>query len=318
MNWKTSTASTRWMKRIGSLLALALLAVESTAMAAPAKVQVTTTTTMLTDMVKQVGGDRVNVEGLMGPGVDPHLYKATAPDVIKLSRAKVIFYNGLMLEGKMADLFGRMSGRGIRVHAVSEKIPAGELLHPAEFAGHSDPHIWGDPRLWTQCVDTVIRVLSEEDPAGRAYFEERGKAYQKQLSDLHEWAAKRFAEIPKSRRVLVTSHDAFNYLGRAYDLEVVGLQGISTESEPGLADVAKMVDLIKERKVKSIFVESSVSPAAIQRIAKDAGVSIGGELFSDACGTPGEIQSAGGERYDVGTYIGMMKHNINTSVDALK
>ena len=321
MNDKNASTRSNRLRRRSALLGLLAVPLAFTGLTAStlaAPLPVTTTTTMLTDMVKEVGGNRVKVDGLMAPGVDPHLFKPTAPDVLKLSRAKVIFYNGLMLEGKMADLFGRMSKRGTKVVAVASAIPNDQLLHPSDFEGHADPHVWGDSRLWAKCVDVVVKTLSDADPAGRAYFAERGAAYQKQLIDLHSWATKRFAEVPKERRVLVTSHDAFNYLGRAYDLDVVGLQGISTESEPGLADIAKMVDLIKARKVKSIFVESSVAPTAIKRIAKDAGVSIGGELFSDACGTPGEKHTAHGETYDVGTYLGMMKHNVNTAVDALK
>lgn len=286
--------------------------------ASAAGLRVVATTTMITDMVKEVGGDRVEVDGLMGPGVDPHLFKPAAPDVIRLSRAEVIFYNGLMLEGKMGDLFVRMGRRGKLVYPVTESVPQDKLLEPEEFAGHADPHIWGDPALWSHGVDTVVEGLSKADPRNAGYYRQRGQAYQAQLEELHAWAKKRFAEVDKERRVLVTSHDAFNYLGRAYDLDVVGLQGISTESEPGLADIAKMTDLIRARKVKAIFVESSVSPAAIQRISKDAGVRIGGELFSDACGTPGKIEKGHGESYDVGTYIGMMKHNVNTAVDALK
>jgi manganese/zinc/iron transport system substrate-binding protein len=158
----------------------------------------------------------------------------------------------------------------------------------------------------------------EAEPSGKAYFTGRGAKLKAEYAKLHEWAKKRIEEVPKARRVLITSHDAFNYFGQAFDIEVVGVQGISTVTEAGLADIAKTVDFIKQRRVKAIFVESSVSPATIQRISKDAGVKVGGELFSDACGAPGEMHKGGGESYDVGTYIGMIKHNVNTVVEALK
>jgi manganese/zinc/iron transport system substrate-binding protein len=290
----------------------------ATGLHAASRVRVATTTTMVTDMVNRIGGDRVQVTGLMGPGVDPHLYKPAVSDGLKLTKSAAIFYSGLMLEGRMSDLFARIGRRGKKVYPVTESIPQKRLLEPAEFEGHWDPHVWGDPLLWSHCVDTVVEGLSAADPAGKSYFARRGAEHKKELAKLHEWATKRIAEIPKSRRVLITSHDAFNYFGRAFGMEVVGVQGVSTVSPAGLADIAKTVDFIKKRGLKAIFIESSVSPAVIERISKDAGVKIGGELFSDACGTPGQIESGGGERYDVGTYIGMIKHNVNTVVDALK
>lgn len=285
---------------------------------AAARIQVATTTTMVTDMVRQIGGDRVQALGLMGPGVDPHLYKPAVADGLKLRKSAAIFYSGLMLEGRMSDLFARMGRGGKKVYPVTESIPERRLLEPEEFEGHWDPHVWGDPVLWSLCIDTVVEGLSAADPAGKTHYAKRGVEHKAQLAELHEWAKKRIAEIPESRRVLITSHDAFNYFGRAYGLKVIGVQGVSTVNQAGLADISKTVDFIKKRGVKAIFVESSVSPAVIERISKDAGVKIGGELFSDACGAPGQMESGGGERYDVGTYIGMIKHNVNTVVDALK
>ncbi len=282
------------------------------------KIAVTTTTTMVTDMVMAVGGDRVEVTGLMGPGVDPHLYKPGAKDITYLSQAQLIFYSGLMLEGRMADLFSKMAQRGKKVYAITDTIPRDRLLEPASFAGHFDPHVWGDPELWSMCVDTVVSALSENDPVGKAIYAERGAALKKDYAELDAWAKKQADELPESNRVLITSHDAFNYFGLAFGFEVVGVQGISTVSEAGLADITRIVDFIKERKVKAIFVESSVSPATIQRISQDAGVKIGGELFSDALGTPGKIKTSGGITYDEGTYKGWIGHNINTVVDALK
>ena len=282
--------------------------------ASAAKLNVVTTSTMVTDMVKSVGGDRVSVVGLMGPGVDPHLYKPASGDVVKLQRAKVIFYSGLMLEGRMADLFFRMARSGKKVYAVTESIPESDRLEPPEFEGHWDPHVWGDPTLWSKCISTVVEGLSAGDPAGREYFAKRGAVVVKSYKDVHQWALKRISAVPKAQRVLVTSHDAYNYFGRAYGFKVVGLQGISTVSEAGLADRTKLVDFIKEQKVKSIFVETTVNPDAIKAIASDAGVTIGGELFSDAMGELGQMEG----ELDLGTYEGMIKHNIGTIVNALK
>ena len=284
----------------------------STTSAPPTKV--VTTTTMVTDLVKSIGGDRVEVEGLMGSGVDPHLYKAAASDITKMQRAQVIFYSGLLLEGKLQDVFAKLARTKKYVYAITESIPEKELLEPPDFGGHYDPHVWFEVPLWSKCAETVVKGLSEFDPKSREYFERRGKEVQARLHDLHEWSLKKAAELPKEKRILITSHDAFNYFGRAYGFQVVGLQGISTVEEANLAAMTKMVDFIKKNKLKAIFVESSVSPAAIKRISQDAGVKIGGELFSDAMGTPGQVENG----YDLGTYEGMIKHNLNTVVNALK
>jgi manganese/zinc/iron transport system substrate-binding protein len=315
----------RFGKGIGVLLALAALMAlglmgcrkntsETTKPGSSRKLRVTTTTTMVSDLVKQVGGDRVEVQGLMGAGVDPHLYKASANDVTKLQSAEVIFYSGLMLEGKMEEIFSGMAKGGKRVYAVTEGIAKEKLLHPTTFGGHPDPHVWFEVPLWAECVDTVVKGLSDARPADKEYFAERGAAAKKAMAELHQWALKRAEELPKEKRVLITSHDAFSYFGRAYGFQVVGLQGISTVVEAGGADMAKLVDFIKKNNVRAIFIESSVSPNTIKRISEDAGVKIGGELFSDAMGTPGQIENG----YDLGTYEGMIKHNLDTVVNALK
>ena len=282
------------------------------------KLNVVTTTTMVTDMVREIGGDRVNVVGLMGPGVDPHLYKPASGDVVKLQRAKVIFYSGLMLEGRMTDVFFRMARAGKLVYAVTESIPEKDRLEPPEFAGHWDPHVWGDPLLWSKCIVTVVDGLSKADPDGAAEYFKRGKTVDASYKAIKAWGLKRITEVPMEQRILVTSHDAFNYFGQSFGFQVVAVQGLSTVTEAGLADIAKMVDFIKSKNLKAVFVESSVNPAAIERVSKDSGVKIGGELFSDACGAVGDIHEARGEKYDVGTFVGMLKHNINTVVDALK
>jgi manganese/zinc/iron transport system substrate-binding protein len=282
--------------------------------AADKKIRVTATVTMVADLVRSVGGDRVQVEALMGPGVDPHLYKAAASDVSKLQQADVIFYSGLLLEGKMQDIFNKFARSKRFVYPVTESIPTDRLLEPPEFAGHYDPHVWFDVPLWKLCVDTVVKGLSEADPAGKDYYEKRAAETRARMDELHQWALKKAAELPAERRILVTSHDAYNYFGRAYGFQVVGLQGISTVTEAGLADMAKLSDFIREKRIKAVFVESSVPHHTIERISKDTGVKIGGELFSDAMGTPGQIENG----YDLGTYEGMIKHNLNTIVEALK
>ncbi len=299
-------------------LTIGLVAAVAFSQAHAAKLNVVTTTTMVTDMVKEIGGDRVKVVGLMGPGVDPHLYKPASGDVVKLQRAKIIFYSGLMLEGRMTDLFFRMARAGKLVYAVTESIPEKDRLEPPEFAGHWDPHVWGDPILWSKCIVTVVDGLSKADPAGAAGYAKRGQAVVASYKAMRAWALKRIAAVPGEQRILVTSHDAFNYFGQSFGFQVVAVQGLSTVTEAGLADIVKTVDFIKQKKIKAIFVESSVNPAAIKRVSKDAGVKIGGELFSDACGALGDMHEAHGEKYDVGTYIGMLKHNVNTVVDALK
>jgi manganese/zinc/iron transport system substrate-binding protein len=197
---------------------------------------------------------------------------------------------------------------------VTESLPRERLLAPAEFEGHPDPHVWFDVPLWKLCLDPIVKALSEADPAGKEGYEQRANAAREKLDRLHEWALAKVSELPPERRILVTSHDAYNYFGRAYGFQVVALQGISTVSEAGLADVAKLTDFIKEKKIKAVFVESSVPHNTIERISKDSGVKIGGELFSDAMGESGKIENG----YDLGTYDGMIKHNLTTIVEALK
>ena len=269
---------------------------------------------MVADLVRQVGGDRVVVEQLMGPGVDPHLYKPTSEDASRLNQADVIFYSGLMLEGRMGDLFARLARTGKKVYATTESVPEDRLLEPAQFQGHYDPHIWFDVRMWAQTIPTIVKGLIDVDPAGREYFEKSGAELSQRLAALDEWCKTTAAQLPQGQRILVTSHDAYNYFGRAYGFQVVGLQGVSTVSEAALADMAGLVDFIKKQKVKAIFVESSVNPAAIRRVAEDAGVKVGGDLFSDARGRAGEMK----EGFDTGTYDGMVRCNMTTIVNALK
>ncbi len=284
-----------------------------TAAASP-PLQIVATTGMIADLVRQTGGERVEVHQLMGPGVDPHLYKPTARDASRLARADLIFYHGLNLEGRMGDLFTRLARQGRKVFAVTQSVPEDRLLEPEEFAGHYDPHIWFDAALWSTTVPAVVSALSEVDPDGAEIYRNNGETLQASLLALDEWCRSRAEELPEGRRVLVTSHDAYNYFGRAYGFLVVGLQGVSTVAETSLADMASLVDFIKEQNVPAIFVETSVNPAGIERVARDAGVRIGGELFSDALGEPGAVMAG----HDTGTYDGMVRYNMTTILSALE
>jgi manganese/zinc/iron transport system substrate-binding protein len=267
---------------------------------------------MITDIVQNVGGENVEVTGLMGPGIDPHLYKASERDVITLASADVIFYNGLHLEAGMATVFERMQGR-IRTAAVTDGIDRSQLSAPPEFEGNYDPHVWFDVSMWMQAVATVRDTLAEMDPAHGEAYQANAARYLAELEALHAYVTARAEQVPPEHRVLITAHDAFNYFGRAYGFEVRGLQGISTATEAGTADVQELVSFIVERRIPALFVESSVPPRTIEAVkaavqARGFDVRIGGELFSDAMGNPGTPE---------GTYIGMVRHNIDTIVNAL-
>jgi manganese/zinc/iron transport system substrate-binding protein len=278
------------------------------------KIKVTTTVNMVSDLVRQIGAGHVEVVEIMGPGVDPHLYKASANDVVKLQEADAIFYVGLLLEGKMEEVLGKLKDGGKPVYAVTENIDANRLLKPDEFEGHFDPHIWFEVLLWKETIDVVVSSLGKLDPANKFDYEANGKTAKAKMDELQQWAEAKVTEISLQKRILVTSHDAYNYFGRAYGFKVVALQGISTVSEAGLADRTKLVDFIKSQKVKAIFVETTVSPEAIKAIALEAGVTVGGELFSDAMGGRGQMEG----ELDLGTYEGMIRHNLTTIVNALR
>jgi manganese/zinc/iron transport system substrate-binding protein len=260
---------------------------------------------MVADVVQNVGADRVAVTQIMGAGVDPHLYKATRDDVLKIMKGDIVFYAGLMLEGKMADTLIKMA-RSKPVIAVTEQIEESQLLEPEEMRGHYDPHVWMDVAAWSKCVDVVARSLAEFDPAHADQYRANAEAYSSRLAQLHQYGIDSLGSIPQDRRILVTSHDAFNYFGRAYGLEVQGVQGLSTESEAGLQRINELVDMLVDKKIRAVFVESSVPRKNIDSLvegarAKGHQVSVGGELFSDAMGAA--------ETYE-GTYIGMLDHNI--------
>jgi manganese/zinc/iron transport system substrate-binding protein len=268
-------------------------------------VRAVATVGMVGDVVRNVGGDKIEVTQIMGPGVDPHLYKATRDDVQAIMNGDIVFYSGLMLEGKMIDSLVKVA-RSKPVYAVTELIDEANLLEPDDFQGHYDPHVWMDVSAWSKCVDSAAKALGEFDPKNAETYQSNARDYSAQLAKLHEYGLKSIASIPEGSRVLITSHDAFNYFGRAYGLEVQGVQGISTESEAGLQRINDLVDLIVKKNVKAVFVESSVPRKNIEALvdgAKSRGheVSIGGELFSDAMGEAGTYE---------GTYVGMLDHNI--------
>lgn len=303
---------------IKRILALALTGLFFTACGADnvsndGKLAVVTTTGMIADVVKNVGKDSVSVQALMGPGVDPHLYKATQGDLGRLQTADIIFYNGLHLEGKMGEIFEKLE-RIKNVVPVAGSIDLSRLLSDPVYKDAHDPHVWFDVSLWASTIEVVVETLSKEDPGNATFYEENGKAFYAELSHLDNWVRTQIGTIPQDNRIMITAHDAFNYFGSAYNIEVRGLQGISTLSEFGLKDRVDLVNFIVEKQIKAVFVETSVSQKNINAIIegcqqKGHDVKIGGYLYSDAMGAEGTEE---------GTYIGMVRANVNTIVDALK
>lgn len=277
------------------------------------KIKITVTTGMVGDIVANIGKERVTVTQLMGSGVDPHLYKASQGDIKRIESADMIFYSGLLLEGKMAEIFEKMSKQK-PVIAVTSSIPEELLMADQDSPDQYDPHVWFDVTMWMKAAEVVRDELSKQDPDNTQLYQKNAEQYLTELAEVHQYALEQIATIPASQRVLVTAHDAFNYFSRAYDIEVLGLQGISTASEYGLKDVQNLVDTLVEREIKAVFVESSVPKRSIEAVvegakAKNHDVVIGGELFSDAMGSPGTPE---------GTYVGMVRHNVDTIVEALK
>lgn len=283
---------------------------ESSARTAPVKV--VATIGMIADVAKEVGGEHVRVTALMGEGVDPHLYKASPGDVRTMSDADVVLYNGLHLEGRMADVIVKMAGRRT-VAQVTDSIDEKLLREPPEFQGQYDPHVWFDVGLWSQAADRIRDVFSTKDPGNAAAYDAASKQYAEVLAALNDYAKATIATIPKDQRIMVTAHDAFGYFGRAYGLEVKAIQGISTDSEASLKDINALVDVLVSRKVPAVFIESSVPRKTIDALVegcKGRGhtIAIGGELFSDAMGKDGTLD---------GTYVGMVLHNVDTITRAL-
>lgn len=275
--------------------------------------EVVCTTGMIADVVRAVGMDRVKVTTLMGEGVDPHLYKPTRTDIAALSGADVCFYNGLLLEGKMTDALVRVASSGRKVFAVTELLPEERLLSPDGADGHPDPHVWMDPAAWATAAQVVRDALSGIDPSSQEVYAHNASVYADRLLALDAYATRVLATVPERSRVLITAHDAFNYFGARYGFEVVGIQGLSTESEAGVRDIERLVSLLVDRTIPAVFVESTVSDRGVRAIiagAESRGhtVRIGGRLYSDAMGRAGSYE---------GTYIGMIEHNVNTVASAL-
>lgn len=298
---------------ISAFLFSACAAEENEGSTGEKQLEIVATTGMIADVAQNIVGDKMDVVGLMGPGVDPHLYRASQNDLTLLNNADLILYNGLHLEGKMAEVLERLGARK-PVAAVAENIASSSLLTPPEFEGNHDPHIWFDVQLWKNAVQEAARAIIALDSANADFYQQNTQQYLAQLDSLDAWIRAEIGSLPEESRVLITAHDAFGYFGNAYGMEVRGLQGISTVSEFGVADINALVSMIASRKVKAVFVESSVPKRNIEALvegvkAKGHEVKIGGELFSDAMGEKGTPE---------GTYIGMVSWNVRTIVEALR
>lgn len=277
------------------------------------KLTIVCTTGMIGDAVKNITQGQANVITLMGPGVDPHLYKATQGDIQSLSSADIIIYNGLHLEGKMGEIFEKLQNRK-HIIVAANAIPLSQLISSPNFQSAHDPHLWFDVSIWAKVSNYIGDELAKLEGFDGDSILNAKEVYITKLEDLHSWVADEISTIPERKRVLITAHDAFGYFGRAYNIEVKGLQGISTLSEYGLKDVSELVHFIVDREIKAVFVESSVSDRALKAVAEGSkqrghDVKIGGTLYSDAMGEAGTAE---------GEYIGMVKFNVNTIVKALK
>lgn len=277
-------------------------------------VKVVATTNIVADLVRTIGGPRVEVEALMGPGIDPHLYKASAGDVRRMSSAEAIFYSGIHLEGKMSEVLEKMGERGVRTVAVAECVPEEDLISSAGFSGLHDPHVWFDVGLWSQTVGCVAETLAVLDPDHAEEYQQRAADYAEELSALDAWVGEWVQVLEPDQRILVTAHDAFGYFGRAYGFEVRGLLGVSTASEAGTSDVQALAEFIVEQEIPAIFVETSVPPRYVQALqeavrARGFAVEIGGSLYSDSLGDYGT---------PAGSYAGTVRANVETIVTALE
>lgn len=274
-------------------------------------IPITATTGMIADVIREIGGEKVAVTTLIGEGSDPHLYKPTRSDLVSLSEADLVFYNGLKLEGKIEDVLKKMAQKKKVVAVTDELAKEADSLLPEE--NHHDPHVWMDATLWTQAVAVIADTLQGFDPSHASVYAQNAETYTRELKELHAYAHASLATIPERQRILVTAHDAFGYLGKAYGIEVKGIQGISTESEAGVRDIEELVNFLVAKQIPAVFVETSVSDQNVKALlegaqAKGHSVQIGGELFSDAMGPAGTYP---------GTYIGMIDHNVTTITRAL-
>ncbi len=293
---------------------LSLIVVAPRPAAAQDPIKVVATTAMIADAARAVGGMAVEVVSLMGPGIDPHSYRQTRSDIVKLTQADVVLWNGFYLEAQLQDLLTSLAARKPgSVVAVAEFVPAERRLPDDEFPNRYDPHVWMDPDLWSLVVSGIERVLQRVRPEAADQFAANAGAYRAELAALQQYAAEVLGTVPLERRLLVTAHDAFGYFGRAYGFEVVGIQGLSTESEAGVARIRELVDLIVERRIAAVFVEASVSDRNMRAVIEGAAarghnVRIGAELFSDSMGEPGTYE---------GSYVGMIDHNVSVIAAAL-
>ena len=289
-----------------------LISCEKTGNSPSKKVKITTTTTMLTDLVKTIGGDKVEVTGLMGEGVDPHLYSASARDIEKLANADIIIYGGLHLEGKMTEIFDKLSHYNKNILNLGNKLDKSKI-HLVE-ENTPDPHVWFNTDLWLLEAEAVAAKLSDADPENKEYYMSNLESYKKEINDLTGYIVRRINEIPESKRVLITAHDAFGYFAKQFGLEVKSIQGISTDSEAGTKDISELADFIVKREIKAVFIESSVPRKTIESLqeavkARGWEVKIGGELYSD---------SLGDKEHDTDTYIKTVKKNVDVITEALK
>jgi manganese/zinc/iron transport system substrate-binding protein len=299
-------------KRVFAVLSAAVISLTATAALAQEKLEVVATTGMIADAAREVGGDLVEVRALMGPGIDPHAYRQTRTDIVAAANADIVLWHGLYLEAQMED-FLRELGESRPVVAVAEALPRNLLIAHDDYEDRFDPHVWMNPSLWSRVVLEIRDALIDVRPEAESAFRANAEAHLEELADLAQYTTRVLSTVPAESRVLVTAHDAFNYFGSAYGFEVAGIQGISTESEAGLQRISDLVDLLVDRKVRAVFVESSVSDRNIRALVEGAAsrgheVVIGGELFSDAMGEAGTYE---------GTYIGMIDHNATTIAAAL-
>ena len=308
-------AMRRWQQVVmaGGLLVAALVAASALSPAhAQQKLKVVATTSMIADALRQVGGDRVQVSALMGAGVDPHTYRQTRSDIVTMTKADVVFWHGLYLEAQLESFFKDLAKRK-KVIALAEALPKEKLHSSAQYSGRYDPHVWMDPQLWKGVISAACSELIKLDPEGSELFKANTERHIAEIDGLTAYAKRVLAKVPEKTRVLITAHDAFSYFGRAYGYEVLGIQGISTESEAGLKQIEDLVQVIVDKEIGAIFIESSVSDRNVKALVEGAAakghtVVIGGELFSDAMGPPGTYE---------GTYIGMIDHNVTVIARAL-
>lgn len=301
-----------WLVRTVAAAALVLTVMAFGQTAGAEKLTIVTTIAQLADAAHAIAGERADVTSLMGEGVDPHNYQLTRTDVRRLATADIVFWNGLFLEAQLEDFLVDLSTTK-PVIALGETLDPARLLSPEGFAGHYDPHIWMDPRLWSEIVVSLRKILAKADPDGAKIYQKNAEAYLDVLRKIDAYSETALSTVPAEKRVMISAHDAFNYFGRRYNFEVIGIQGLSTASEAGLLAVENLVDLIVERKIQSVFAESSVSTRNVRALIEGAAARgqttrVGGQLYSDAMGAPTTYE---------GTYLGMLDHNVTTITRAL-